>query len=214
MLEYYIMNLHEEKRKSCQSPSTPRSKAAKLIKDLKLTPKQGSSVQKELVFANAFCDEIKSPAKKAALKRKRSLQNLVVGDIVKKYKVLRRLGTRTGMSRNKMTKIKSKGLCISTLGRIREVSKNRNKVIDFLSRDENSRNMPGKADYVLPSKGHKTQKRVFTDYLSNLHAKFVRENDEIQISFASFCRIRQPHIILKSFITRDICLCTRHQNML
>lgn len=45
-----------EKRKGCSSPSTPRSKAARTVQELKLTPKRSSRVQKELTFANAICD--------------------------------------------------------------------------------------------------------------------------------------------------------------
>lgn len=147
------------------------------------------------------------------MKRKKTLQNLVVGDIVKKYKVLRQLSKRTGMGRNALAKVTSKSMCIKSLQRTREVSLHRKKVVKFFERDDNSRNMPGKGDYVKPHNGQKTQKRVLTDYLSNLYAKFVSENEGIKLSFASFCRIRPQHIILTSLITRDTCLCTKHQKM-
>ena len=208
-----VRTIQREKRKACQSPSTPRSKAARLVQDIKLTPKQTSVVQKELVFAHAICDEIKLSACKAPIKRKKTLQNLVVGDIVKKYKLLTKFGARTGMSRNTMAKVSAKGLNIKKLTRSREVAKHREKVTAFFERDDNSRNTPGKADYVKPKAGLKTQKRVLTDYLSTLYDKFISENAGIKLSFASFCRIRPQHILLTSLITRDTCLCTKHQNM-
>ena len=205
-----MRTIQREKRKACNSPSTPRSKAVRLVQDIKLTPKQSSIVQKELVFAHAVCDEIKSSACKAPIKRKKTLQNLVVGDIVKKYRFLTKFGARTGMSRNTMAKVSAKSLNIKKLRRSREVAKHREKVTAFFERDDNSRNMPGKADYVKPKTGEKTQKRVLTDYLSTLYNKFISENESIKLSFASFCRIRPQHILLTSLITRDTCLCTKH----
>ena len=128
-----VRTIQREKRKACQSQSTPRSKAARLVKDIKVTPKQTSVVQKVLVFAHAVCDEIKSSACKSPIKRKKTLQNLVVGDIVKKYKLLTKFGARTGMSRNTMAKVKSKGLNIKKLSRSREEAKQREKVTFFFS---------------------------------------------------------------------------------
>ena len=122
-----MRTIQREKRKACNSPSTPRSKAVRLVQDIKLTPKQSSIVQKELVFAHAVCDEIKSSACKAPIKRKKTLQNLVVGDIVKKYRFLTKFGARTGMSRNTMAKVSAKSLNIKKLRRSREVAKHREK---------------------------------------------------------------------------------------
>ena len=77
----------------------------------------------------------------------------------------------------------------------------------------NSRNLPGKSDKMKTAKHDYTQKRILTDYLSNLHEKFTAEHPEVKFSLASFCRIRPKYILTTSFITRDCCLCTRHQNM-
>lgn len=131
-----MRTIQREKRKACNSPSTPRSKAARLVQDIKLTPKQSSIVQKELVFAHAVCDEIKSSACKAPIKRKKTLQNLVVGDIVKKYRFLTKFGARTGMSRNTMAKVSAKSLNIKKLRRSREVAKHREKATAFFERDD------------------------------------------------------------------------------
>lgn len=82
-----------------------------------------------------------------------------------------------------------------------------------MERDDNSRNMPGKADCVKSKDGERNQKRILTDYLSTLYQTFLSEHPRIKLSFTSFCRIRPKHILLTSLITRDTCLCTRHQNM-
>ena len=106
--------------------------------------------------------------------------------MVKKYKLLRKLGEETGMSRNKLSKITSKSINVT---------------------------MPGKADCVKSIAGERSQKRILTDYLSTLYQKLVSENPRMKLSFTSFCRIRPKHVLLMSFITRDTCLCTKHQNM-
>lgn len=73
------------------------------------------------------------------------------------------------MSRNKMTKLNSKSVNIKKISHSRELAKNREKVIVFLERDDNSRNIPGKADFVKSKAGMKIPKRVLTDYLSMLY---------------------------------------------
>lgn len=56
------------------------------------------------------------------------------------------------------------------------VAKIQNKVVEFLERDDNSRNMPGKGDCVKSDTGEKSQVRVLTDHLSTLYMKFMNEN--------------------------------------
>jgi hypothetical protein len=65
----------------------------------------------------------------------------------------------------------------------------------------NSRQLTGKADKVKTGVHENTQTRVLTDYLSNLHAKFVSGNPTVKLSLASFQRIRPKHIRTTSFIT-------------
>ncbi|XP_060604512.1 uncharacterized protein LOC132757278 [Ruditapes philippinarum] len=205
-----IQRMNKKENEHC---NTPRSKAAKLLKDVNLTQEQRKRVHKELVFANAVCDEIKVAAHKAPVKAKRILQNLVAGNLLKKYKLLKRFGEKTNTSRNKLSKVKCKSVSIENLNRRREIAKSREKVIEFLERDENSRAMPGKCDYVRSENGEKYQTRVLTDYLSTLYHKFMSENPSIKLSFTSFTRIRPARIRLTHMITRDTCLCTKHQNM-
>ncbi|CAC5405224.1 unnamed protein product [Mytilus coruscus] len=85
-------------------------------------------------------------------------------------------------------------------------------VTRFLERDENSRVMPGKADYGKTD-DKKVQKRILTDYLSNLYHKFMMEYPTVKLSFTTFTRLRPKNILLTSFIRRDTCLCTKYQNM-
>lgn len=49
--------------------------------------------------------------------------------------------------------------------------------------------------------------------MKNLHMKFLSEDPSLKLSFSSFCRIRPKSVLLACFITRNACLCIRHQNM-
>lgn len=87
----------------------------------------------------------------------------------------------------------------------------RRRVIEFLERDDNSRMIPGKNDKKKAENGH-MQKRVLNDSMACLHMKFATETSE-KISLATFCRLRPNYICLTKFISRNTCLCQKHQNM-
>jgi len=64
----------------------------------------------------------------------------------------------------------------------------RQDVVGFLSRDDNSRILPGKIYAVKVGKG-KQQKRVLNDYIHNRHLEYKAESN-FSISLSSFCRPR------------------------
>ena len=49
-------------------------------------------------------------------------------------------------------------------------------------------------------------------YVKNLHEKYLAEFPERKISLAMFCRFR-PAYLLVNFTSRNVCLCSRHQNL-
>ena len=74
-----------------------------------------------------------------------------------------------------------------------------------------TRNMPGKAGCVKSIAGERSKNTIPTGYLSTLCQKLVSKNPRMKLSFTSFGRIRRK--LMTSFIIRDTCLCTKHQNM-
>jgi hypothetical protein len=136
-----------------------------------------------------------------------SLRGLIGAKILNKYRLGKELNKSTGIGRNRI----GKGVNITNVRRKREVERNRERVLDFLTRDDNSRCNPGKQD-KLKVDGESRQTRILTDYLKNLYAKFLSENPGLKLSLASFCRIRPANIKLTRFISRSCCLCTKHQN--
>ncbi|KAL3882556.1 hypothetical protein ACJMK2_028891 [Sinanodonta woodiana] len=81
-----------------------------------------------------------------------------------------------------------------------------------MERDDVSVNMPRKNDCTKVETGERKQTRVLTDYLSNLFEKFCAENPDLKVSKSIFCRLRPTHILLTKLITRNTCLCSKHQN--
>ena len=202
-------------KKFHSSPKTPKSKAESLMKKAKLSNAQKAIVRKQLVYGNAVTEQIaQSKNETENLHEIGIVHTMVAGKVTKKYRCMRWLSKETGLSRNTMAKCKRKSLSENLKQqRSRVIRKVEKKVVSFLERDDNSRAQPGKADTKRGKDGEKKQTRILTDYLGNLHQKFLGENPEMKLSFASFCRIRPSHVLLTSFISRSTCLCTKHQNM-
>ncbi|XP_078659979.1 LOW QUALITY PROTEIN: uncharacterized protein LOC144904722 [Branchiostoma floridae x Branchiostoma belcheri] len=84
------------------------------------------------------------------------------------------------------------------------------QVREFLERDDNSRLMPGKNDCKKVGK-EKVQVRILSNYLSDLREKFEAETG-LKISLSQFAKMRPLNVKLACFLSRNSCLCTRHQN--
>ena len=191
---------------------TPKKKALADIQVLNLTTKQKLRMKKKILLGSALMEELKMSKEATTLKSRNPLYWFISGKITKKYWLLSTISKGTGFSRNSLIRVKSK-----KGSNLREVRKSltkdvAEKVLAFMKREDNSRIQPGKAD-AKKTDGLKQQTIVLTDYLANLHAKFLAENNHIKVSLATFCRLRPKHILLAAFISRNACLCLRHQNM-
>ncbi|XP_041349280.1 uncharacterized protein LOC121368607 [Gigantopelta aegis] len=176
----------------------------------KLTNEQASSVRKELLFSNVVLHELKESRMKSG--NKTILHRVAAGKILKKYRCIKMMSVKTGMSKNSLASVKDKSLTLKKKRRSRIIQNLQQNLLELYERDDNSQCQPGKSD-TKTIHGVKIQKRILTDYLANLHVKFLLESPTIKISMASFCRARPKHVLLTSFITRSTCLCTKHQNM-
>ena len=196
-------------------PSTPRSVTDRDLREAGLTPNRGKAVKRKLLLGNALLCEIKKANLKAgsSTAKKQMLQAIASGNTLRRYRGLKWLGHKTGMNRNKLGHTIKKWIDIGRKSRRRVQERYRKEVMSFFERDDNSRAQPGKADVKKIESGAKMQTRVLTDYLSNLHQKFMLEHPNIELSLATFCRMRPKHILNTSMISRSCCLCTKHQNM-
>ncbi|KAF9408110.1 hypothetical protein HW555_012084, partial [Spodoptera exigua] len=92
-----------------------------------------------------------------------------------------------------------------------EKRKIHNLVKSFYEDDENSKQCPGKQDYITRHK-LKKQKRYLTDSLKNLHRKYL-DSGLPPISYVTFTRLKPFWVLQPSLNSRDTCLCKPHANM-
>ena len=192
-----------------RSQETPVDLAKNELINASLSPKKVPGVYRKLVFHHSLLRQIKSAVPKKSLTKK-PVEQIVSGSVTRKYRMLRYLGRETTLNRNQLKKCKMPHKNKARLTAKR--SDLRSKVVDFLNRDDNSRQLPGKRDYKSTD-NVKHQKRALNDYLRNLHAKFLSENPGISVGLSTFCRMRPKHFSLLSFMKRNACLCIYHQNM-
>ena len=172
------------------STRTPRKEAEADLAKLRLSPRGKRKLKRKLVLGNALLKEIKATGDSASRKEKHPLHNILAGKITKKYRLITAISRGTGLARNSMHTSKSKVFrprkevrrCLSE--EVEEIC------IAFMRREDNCRMLPGKVDAKKTEEGTKEQSVVLTDYLRNLHLKFLAENPNLKMSLATFCRLR------------------------
>lgn len=196
--------------KKSNTPMTPKSKTESMMKNAGIRKGKGDRVRKQLLMSNVISAEMADKVKVKSLQMKRRVYGTVVGNLLLKYRCMSRLGKSAKLNRNLMSNVIKRGV-YTTKTRKRLIYLHKEKVIDFLEREDNCRVQPGKNDAVKCDEGKK-QTRVLTDYLENLYDKFCSENIDLNISFSTFKRIRPRYILRTTFLSRSTCLCTKHQN--
>ena len=200
------------KQKSVKSLAySPRSKAEKSMRDSGISPRKHPDVAHQLLFKNVLEEEIKesvsqNPGKTGVIKK------VVAGEIIRKYGLVKHLGNSLKLHLRRATDL-DKNIEMQKRKMKSTHAKLCKDVKEFLEREDNSRQLPGKADAVKGEKpNQKIQKYVLNDYLHNLHLKFMGENPNQKMCLATFCNLRPKHISLVNFTSRSTCLCTKHQN--
>ena len=88
---------------------------------------------------------------------------------------------------------------------------------EFFSRDDISRQMPGKKDCIsIRVNGEKKllQKRLILFSLREAYALFKTSGANFTVSFSKFCTLRPRYVILPGAPgTHCTCVCTYHQNV-
>ena len=185
-------------------PLTPRKRVANDLKEvgvsLRKLPKE---IHKTLLLGNVIMSEIDDARRNNGRKGRKVIANILSGKLLKKYKLKRMLNKYTGISRKIKESTSKKCDRVTKQEKQPSLGKEkRDKVIDFLNRDDNSMMMPGKNDKVKENKHH-FQKRV---RFLLLHMKYKAEKGS-KISLSTFCRMRPKSICLTRYIhvTKNYC---------
>ena len=173
---------------------------------------KGKKAKQQLLFGNVLCEQLRINAHQTGKKHERGAYSQIAGDILRKYRCVGKLAAEMQMNRNRLAKMIKKGVNMSKHRRMRTQMKLRHSVTKFLEREDNCRIQPGKRDATKVN-GQNIQTRILTDYMANLHQKYLAENPEHKLSLATFCRMRPKHVRLTRCLGRNVCLCTKHQNM-
>ena len=186
---------------------TPRTKTRKLLRCFTAHKR---NVRRVLCFHYALVDTIKKRYQDTRLEREKSLYaRLITGKLLTKYKFQQLATDSLGFSQRRW---KTADL-VATHKKRRttpycEIKK---AVVQFYLRQDISRIMPGKKDAITYKK-ERQQKRLLTDTLKNIYAKFLAEYPCNKVSYSLFCTLRPFWIVHPSVRDLETCLCKQHEN--
>jgi len=197
------LQANDTETKECEnnlSLLTPRKKTKLQMQKSGLLGKHFRGLKKRLLMANALIEDVKS-------KRRDDLLRKLSCGIIKKYRCVSAFSREVGVSRPRVIRA-------SYQRKVRKSIRNQiqTDVLQFLEREDNSITLPGKKD-CKKADGEMKQKRILTDYLHNIHGKFLLENPNIKVSKSVFYKMKPAHILYANFSSRKTCLCTKHQNV-
>ena len=87
-------------------------------------------------------------------------------------------------------------------------------VVDFYCSDDNSRQMPGKKDYVSLGKGQHMSKRLILGNIRELYVHFKEKHPDVKLGFSTFAALRPKWCIIAGASgTHSVCVCTYHENI-
>ena len=193
-----------------KSKTDPLTSPEKNVQDI--IHKGHDAVKKELLFGQVLVSQLTENMSEMKTEHEKStFAKAVSGKVMKKYKFMSKLSNvvSTHMQRKySTTKSFSTGRSKKQKEMVHAFIKE--NVQNFLEKDENSANAPGAKDCVVRH-GKVIRKRFLLDTLDNLHKKFVAET-KIQISRATFFRVRPFWIVTRPVTSRDTCMCKTHAN--
>ena len=196
---------------------TPKSKTKQDLRKSGISPRKlPKKLFKNMMLANVLFHEVKSKKQKIKEQKKREvIHRVLVGKIIRKYRMKAALKTECSLSTRLINKVSNSDdhIMVSNRRRVGVARATVALVNDFFNSDEVSRMMPGKADATRVTKGQKVQTRIQNDYLSNCYTSFKYKYPSVQLSFSQFCKLRPSHVRLTKFLSRNSCLCAKHQNM-
>ena len=159
-----------------------------------------TKLKQALLLHCVVADQIKRRMKSKKLmnqEEKRILSSVVSRKILKKYDLMKVANEMLGITekRLKFNSLRRKDDRFRRRKYKNSISdKVKQKVRDFLEKDNNSRMMPGKRDTITRNKIQK-QKRLLSDSLKSLHKKFLQANKDMKVSYTMFCKLRPFWIV-------------------
>lgn len=185
---------------------SPRTKARKQIRG------GHGNLRKTLVFHNTLVSQLRQTYHQKKIKGKQIISKVIAGNILKKYRLVYAAHKELEISYKTMRKnIMTPGLQYSRHSNVVS-NTTKEKIKEFLERDNNSQATTGKKGTITRQK-FKKQKRYLNDSLFRLYHSFKEEYPQVKISYSKFCENCPFWIVKPSIQDRDTCLCKTHANI-
>ncbi|XP_022078608.1 uncharacterized protein LOC127533326 [Acanthochromis polyacanthus] len=203
----------EQSQMSFQLHQTPSNMCLK-SSDSSRNSTQQPSEEPSLSFEKPKCSStpdvsVKEKKKKTRHDREKQKLREEIQELKKKlYKAKR----RTAQLSKKMERIKKqeKKTKKDKKSSKKKIYGKRESVKEFLTRDENSRLLPGKKDTISLNKV-KEQRRVLVKSLKELHKEYCQEAGKL--SYRQFVRLRPFYVTEPKSRDRNTCACYDHENL-
>lgn len=187
------------------SPSlTPGTRVQNIMDESSFEQHKVEAVKKQLLFGEVIREQLSESYKTLKTKEKQVFKKIVNGSIIKKYK----LETMCA----KTFKYRSRSFVKKPRTYLQYMTYIKQKMVAFLEDDMNSRQCPGKKEYVTKHK-MTHQKRYLNNTLKNIYADFCKKYPSIKVSYTFFCRYKPFWIKSMRLIDRDTCKCVVHANV-
>ena len=214
LVEKYKKRYHRLVTTTQETRNTPSSNANRLLRHAR-RPEGCTEIKRVLIFHNALIMQLRKKYKDSRQKRfQQQIRRVAMGKVLKKYRMIGR--AQLALTRGQWAADTAPEDGILDLDRKRRSDALTDDQVEtvrsFFQRDDSSRMMPGKRDTVTRRK-LKKQKRLLSDSMKTLHAKFRYEHADINICYSTFCTLRPFWVVAPTLADRDTCQCKRHSNI-
>jgi len=189
---------------------SPKSKVCELVKNCPVN----NRIRKTLLLHEALISDIKRKYQNARNERdKQILAKVTVGKIVKKYRLQRWSEQAFGVFKETQKPFEDQKPGQFYQKDCQQVCRyiHSEEHKELFNRDDVSRITTARKQTITRNKV-KMQKRFLVDTMRNLHRKFLSENN-VRISYPSFCRLRPFWVVHPSLSDRETCQCKLHENL-
>ena len=191
--------------------STPRTQTSSLLKGLRVKPSSVSrKARKQLVYLHSVDNSVRQAADSDS-----KAKATMIGLLSANTKLARQqdaFSSRIGAHHRRIAAVTEPTV---ELPRKRREPERRatvvRMVVDYLSRDEQSRMNPGRR-YCITIDGEQVQTCVCMDYMVTLYTRFKAEYPLEKVGCSTFFSSRPAYILKSSSLQVFGCLCQTHEN--
>ena len=193
-----------KQKRSKTTVDSPRTETEKMVSGSRL---QNPNIKRALLFHNVLSQELRmnneTPVSRRRADDKSCHGKLALsGKVLRKYRLLHSV-RQFGVSYKSMSERQTTEKKKTYLQRISQT------VQEFFVCS--SRMTTDKTDTITRKK-IKQQRMILTDSMLNLHIDFLQKNQNLKLSYSSFCTLRPFYVTAPKASDRSTCLCHYHAN--